>query len=197
MGGVRTFSQHSQNENLYSLKQRPGGFGNVAAVGHIRQTAESEPRDGKLTVQDGKRLQFDGPGSKTIGYPVNLDLKDPASLLNRTVEEMTVDDAKRLLHLFRGVEVDRQTGDELNRPQLIEAEEVIDMGVGVNDISDKRSSRTKELVAKIDAGIDEQMTPLRLPDSSRLKKGRGSGPLVSRVRRGAGGTPAADHGDSA
>ena len=192
MSGVRTFPQHPQNQRSGSFQERPSWIGNLAAISQVRQISEAKPKNGKVPMKNRQRLEFHRPHPETVSDPVDLDPENSTPFLNIFLEEVPVDDPKGALNFLGGVEVNREACNELNRPEFIQSEEVIDMGVGVNDIPNQGSALTQKLVPQIDSGVDENMVPLPTR-KTRLEQRRGTSSLIPGIRRGASRALAPDN----
>src|SRR5581483_1845470 len=122
------------------------------------------------------------------GHLLELDLGQPAVLVI-VVKNVAEDAAQRSQRFRMGVERN-VAGAEAERAQVVEAQDVIGVAVGVEHGVERADAFADGLLAEVGRGVDEHGVAIE------LHQHRGTRAPVARIAGGAHGAAAADGGDA-
>lgn len=196
VAGVRLGAEGVENEDVEVPEERQAGFGDGAHVGEIGGGAEAEAGDLEVAMEDGHALEGDAEDFGGLGIFEWVELNAGAMRVRGVGGEGVVEDvAKDGRGGLVGVE-GQEAGlvGEAERAEVVEAEDVVGMGVGVEDGVEVMDALANGLLAEVGAGIDDDgMRPCTaLPADG---DGRASA-AVARVSGGTHGAPASQGGDA-
>lgn len=178
-----------QNEGVEIQKEFHARGFDAIGVGAISDVSDAKPIDVAIgAVNQGDRLD---PRTEDFkGLIVDRDqmkLGCCAGVGGFSFLESIVEHANdSFLHVLGGVHRDRATDHEGKETNVIHAVEVVRVLVGVENAMYDPNSFSKQLLAKIGSGVDEEISPGQTYD------GATAGSVIARIRAVANRTAAAD-----
>lgn len=183
MGRVVLIAEGVEHQDFCAPGRLHGGWRHRMAVGVIGQEfasvpVEHEPVGDKLPVRERLRMQLIVPEEKRSVK--NHRLGPNIRLENRTFGERVSEGSPQRAHgFFIGIDRHATVFHLTKAPQVVEAQDVIAVRVGVDYGVQFPQSLTKALRAKIRRSVENEA------DFGSLDEGGRAQALIARVRRGA------------
>lgn len=192
VAGMRPFAQRVDDEDAEVLQQRQAGVGDDVHVGEISSVPEAEACHLLLAVDERHALESGSVNGDGFLAFETVHADAGAGRIFRfgregIVEDSLDDGGAGVVGIKRHVAVGMMEGE---RAQIIEAEDVVGVGVGVEDGIDVADFFAQNLFAEVRAGVDEDT--MVFP----LNGGGGAQAAISRIRRGADVAFASERGDA-
>ena len=158
MGWVGFAAEGVQNEDIEALEQWNGLWRDVGHVGEVGGGAKTVAGDGVAAVGNRDSLKCSAKevdaGAEIGGKAVDFDAGAGGVAVDGAegVLEDALDD---LCGGVVGVEGDAFGGAETKRAEVVHAEDVVGVGVGVEDGVDGHDALADSLGVEVGAGVDE------------------------------------------
>ena len=192
VSGVRPRPQGVEHEHIEPGQQRPGFVGDEVAVGAISHLAHAKAQHLRPAMRQPKRDDGDAQQVETIRRdPSQVEQRYSAAVMRRVALEGIVERTTNA-GFDLGLAVDRQGVPQVvgKQPQIVEAEDMVGMTVGIEDSLQSADLGSQELGAQIGRSVDQQH-PAR-----QAQRDGATEPLIVGVGASAGRAGAADHRDA-
>ncbi len=158
VGWVRLATQSVQDEQIEILEERDALFGDGAGVGKVGGGSEAEGADVLAAVQDGDATEAGAEeidaGPWGLVEAVHLDAGAGGVAIGR-IEGIGEDALDGGCGGVVGVEGQSPVGAEAERAQIVHAEDMVGVSVGVEDGINVAQAFANGLRVEVRAGVDE------------------------------------------
>ena len=190
VGVVWCPAQAVDDHGVEALEERVGAFGDGAAVGQVGDIADAVAHGVAMAVDERNGLDVEGTDADevlAVEFP-QLDAWDEPAVFEVVVVEDVVEVvADEIGVVLAGVERECLAAEAGEAAEIIDAMEVIGVGVGEKDGIDAHDVLADDLFAEIGADIDEDAGVIR------VDPGSGAQVAIAWVGGVADGAVAADH----
>ena len=157
--GVRVIAQGVEDQIVETKKQRAGGRGEGREVGEIGGAADAETENLLVTVDEGDGDEEGGVGSqwmKGSGDGVEGNLGDDAES-GKAVKNVGKGAAQDGLRVVRGEDGHGKFLAHVKRTDVVEAENVVGVGVGEDQGVEAFEASAEGLGAEVGRGVDDDV----------------------------------------
>jgi len=182
-----------QDQRRDALERLAGPGAQRFCVGDVSEIAEAEAEDGDRTVLNREGVELE---RTDVDVFQRFDHPEPELWLGRAgrwpeiAEDIVEAVPKRPLAVGACMDIQAAAVARGDRPQVIDAMDVVGVAVGDPDSVDRPDTFTHKLESQLGRGIDEdRVIPI-------LNEGGMAGPLVAAVIGRAGGAVAPDDGNA-
>ena len=169
VGGVVAVAQGVEDQEVEVLEKRPGFGGDARHVGAVGQglagVVDAEAGDGEAAVQEtqggeGGVVELDRAGD----FEGEGDQFGDEGIVDVAVrgEDVFEHAGQRVVGRRLGVDFERGVHGGVEAAQVVEAEDVVGVGVGDEDRVEATEFRPQGLVAQVGGGVDENLAALGL-----------------------------------
>ena len=194
VGGVGLVAEGIEDEDVESFEEGPAFVGDLTDIGAVGEVADAEAEDVESAVFEPDRDDFLTEDSERDGggdaFEAELGEVTGGDGLGAFVEGVAEDAFDGLLGMFVAKDGDWAVEIFGEEAGVVEAEEVVDVVVGVGDGVDESDVFAEELEAHFGGRIDQEVA------EGKAHEDAGACALVAGVAGGADLAVAAEDGDS-
>src|SRR5579863_9358891 len=193
-------AQGIQNQRLHSTYQLIAGVRDTVAIGEISESSDAVSHHFECAMPQRHWLKLEPEESERAVDFDQIELGLTAAQL-ALFEHIGKGAAQRLESLRRPITGDGRLLPEVEDPHVIEAEDVVGVGMSEDHSIDSWQTETKGLSPQISRSIDKNDSVLDLdlepgPPPFVARTGRGAHGAVATDHRYTGGGATAEHGDA-
>ncbi len=179
-----------EEEDVEIVEHGEGGLGNLAVIGEVGEAADAVAVDVLAAVEERDGLdveseEFEGAAVVVVGF----DFGDVGGA-GDGIEHIRKDAAEGVEGVGGSVDGDAGALEDVEGADVVEAEDVIGVGVGEEDGVDAADVVAEDLGAEVGGGVDEDVAAFVLDQDGRAEA------VVVRIGGVADGAGAADGGDA-
>jgi hypothetical protein len=188
MRGMRHMTQRVEKQNVETVQLLQRGGRNFAVIGEIGSRSATEAEDWSFSVYYRQRLEARAEKLDRSVDGMQIDERKSSEFIGR-FEDVAEHGAKKFAGMWRGIERHPAGSvEKRQRAQVVDSENMVGVGVGVEHGIELSHVFAQRLFAKIGSAVDHHMASVVAEEDRR------TGAAVARIGRTADGAVAADGG---